>query len=96
MPQLTTAALINLVDELLKGRLQSHPERLHVICLGSLRTEKEIIMNDHCGHGNHAPAKAGSPSKNTTPTPVIPDPHAGHDMGKPETPAVPGQPADKK
>ena len=44
----------------------------------------------------HAAAQAESTPKSRTPTPVKPDPHAGHNMGKSKAPEAPGKPGDKK
>lgn len=96
MLPLTATALINLIDKPFNGRPQSHPDRSHNLCPGSQSTEKEITMNDHCGHNKHATPKTEATPKTSSPTPVKPDPHAGHDMGKSKAPAAAPKPGDKK
>ena len=40
-------------------------------------------------HSNHTPAKPPPASKGAPAKPAQPDPHAGHDMSKPQPPATP-------
>lgn len=56
-------------------------------------TVKETTMQNHTGHTLGMPAKpdAAKPS-----TPAKPDPHAGHDMSKPQKPGTPPKGAEKK
>ena len=44
-------------------------------------------MADHAGQTPNKPAKPEPSTKSASATPARPDPHAGHDMGKPVTPA---------
>jgi hypothetical protein len=92
----TAQSLVKLVD----GLFNSSPHLIWKRRTGTLpiriTRQKEITMNDHCGHTKHTSAKPESTSKSIPPAPVKPDPHAGHDMGKSKMPATPPKPGDNK